>query len=222
MAKILYHLVTVFLFSLILLNCTSPNESNPIIDQSESYTPLYKGMEKEYISAEDSIQIFSDIVGNVIREDGQQLFILEERSIHFRNDERNYNRYYRYQYFNDGFLYETSIVKREDQSNPFWETIFAKANPQNGESWELNPNNMADVNFKVSSEYIGDMKTPAGIFQNVYCFQFVDSVNFEYPDTFKTFYAKGVGNIAKYSGGIKTEVNYVKTENAEYGERIIW
>lgn len=223
MKKILVYLIIALLLSALLLNCTSPNESNPIIDQSESYTPLYKGLKKEYISLEDSIQINSEIVGNVIREDGQQLFIMEQNSFRYKNnDVTDFKNNYRYQYSNDGYLYETSIVKRETTSNQFWESIFAKANPRDGESWALNPNNVDVTNMKVTAEYIGDMKTPAGIFQNVYCFQFIDSVNFAYPDTFKTFYAKGVGNIANYSGGYKLVVSYIKTENDEYGERFRW
>lgn len=216
--------IVIIVISASLLNCTSPNDSSePSFDQSESYIPLYKGIEKDYTIVEDSAQILTEIVGNVIREDGQKLFIIEEKHIRYKaGDEIDYHAYYRYNYVKDGFLYETNIIKQEDKSNPFSEIVFEKADPKNGEKWTLNPNKISETNYEVKAEYIGDMETPAGVFQDVYCFQFIDSMNFEYPDTFKSYNAKGIGNIARNMSGTKMVVNYVKTKDAEYGERFFW
>ncbi len=75
MKSYFFRSIIIFSAFITVLSCTSPNDSNPIIDQSESYIPLYKGIEKEFISYEDSLQFFTEVVGEVLREDGQKLFI---------------------------------------------------------------------------------------------------------------------------------------------------
>lgn len=221
MRQIFYREIIISLSAVIALSCSSPNESNPAIDHNNSYTPLYNGIIKEYINYEDSLQVVSEIVGNVIREDGQKLFITEYKYFRYKSDgEMSFNQYYFYHYLKEDLLIESSIIKSDDKDNPFGDIVFEKSNPNEGESWNLYPNNSTKTDMNVSTIYIGEMETPAGIFQDVYCFQLIDTVHFMDPDTMQFYNAKGIGNIARNISGNKIFVNYVKTKDTEYGERI--
>jgi hypothetical protein len=68
-----------------------------------------------------------------------------------------------------------------------------------------------------TAHFIGEMETPAGVFKDVYSFQWKSK---DLPDTVKVYYAKGIGIIGGYSHLGLVLVNYVKTADKEYGKWI--
>ena len=199
------------LFVFIIFNsCDSATEvtENPSFDNS--YTPLKVGIETQFFYYSDSTYLNNKISGKAIREDGQEVFI----ETHAKSNGSGIN--YSYSFIKNGYFYKTSLIKTVYEENPFGEIRIAKPYPQDGDSWYFSEASDSEP-ILYTAHFIGEMVTPAGVFEDVYSFQYKFKF---FPDTVKVYYAKGIGCIGSSSHQGLVLVNYVKTADKEYGKQV--
>lgn len=205
---------SLFFISIFLLglSCSSPTNVADTGENIASYSPLRVGIIKQSFSFADSTYQTSKILGRAFREDGQEVYISEitSSSKHI-TDIRTYG----YQFIKNGYLYSTLLVKGDLKLNPYHEVRIAKEFPDNGDSWILNPSAIDSNKILFTAFYIGQMTTPAGVFQDVFKYKFYDDTKL---DTSTVYYAKGIGSIGSLSKYGLVLVNYVKIEDKEYGK----
>lgn len=187
-------------------SCSSPTD---VVEEENdnSFTPLSVGMIHQYFNFTDSSYSYDDIAGRAIREDGQEVFI--GRHLSYPNPPHNF-----YQFKRDGFLYSTSLIKRVGEYNPFSEIRIAKEFPQNGDIWLQAPDSQK---ISITTHYIEEMPTPAGVIQDVVSYQFVDIYS-PTLDTINVYYAKDIGRIGSLTQYGLVLLNYAKIGTDEYGE----
>ena len=206
---------SVLSMSLLLLglSCTSPTNVTNVDEIEESYTPLKVGILKQYFFYSDSSYQNSKIVGRATREDGQETYITEI------NNSLVYNAtiHSEYYFIKDGYLYATSLAKRNMSENPYNESRIAKVSPKDKDSWRIYAYPRDSETTLFTAHYIGQMETPAGIFQDVFNYQFYDKM---ISDTANVYYAEGIGHIGTKSKHQLFLMNYAKIGDKEYGKQI--
>ena len=107
MFRFILNIVSLVSIFLLAYSCSAPTDVSEIDDFDNSFSPLKVGIVKQYFSFSDSSYQNNMIVGRAIREDGQEVFIGKS----FTSLSPNTIHYY-YQFIGDGFLYTTSLIKR--------------------------------------------------------------------------------------------------------------
>jgi hypothetical protein len=203
-----------FIFAIIFLglcvSCSSPTNESEVTDLENSYTPLAVGIEKQYLNLSDSTYSQSKISAIAFREDQQKVFVTEKIDFSSPLGRRSQS----YNFVEDGFLYSTSLAKKEGEST-FYESCIAKVQPKSGDEWLIVDSGKGS--FK--AHYIGIFETPAGIFEDVYNFQYFDQM---INDSTKVYYAKGIGNIGSSSKQWLSLVSWIKIGEREYGKKEIF
>lgn len=209
MSKSIFYAAS-FIFSLFLIGCSSPTSPT---SSTANYTPLNVGLEKQYYSYTDNAYQTDNIAGKVTREDGQEVFIVKVEYKSPKDNQVDYS----YVFTRNGFYYATSLINdKDDSKNPFHEMRIGKLNPKEGDSWVLREDMPDSLKIKFTANYVGELSTPAGQFQNVFDYYYFDPAK---NDTTHVYYANGVGNIGSVTGHDKALINYVKTDKEELGQK---
>ncbi len=189
-------------------SCSSPTDFSEVDETGESYTPLKVGILKQYVNNSDGTYQNTKISGRASREDGQEVYIKESNT-----SSTNNSIHFSYLFVRDGYLYATSLVKRDTYENPYNETRIAEVFAEDGHNWRIYDSKATSF----TAHYIGQMTTPAGVFQDVFNYQYFDTIS---ADTAKVYYAKGIGHIGSLTKSRLVLVNYVKIEDKEYGQQV--
>lgn len=181
----------------------------PVASQG-NYAPLQTGMVKQYYDSTDNYYQNNKIYGTATREDGQKVYV-EYISTSSRITNSIFQTYY---FIRDGYYYASSLVKTGDSANPYQEVKIGKVHPQDGDTWTINYDQPDSSQLNITAKYVGDFSTPAGVFNNVYDFQYQDNLNNQ---LVHLYYAENIGHIATIEGNLKFLLNYAKIGDKEYG-----
>lgn len=202
---------SLFIFSLYTLNgCTSTTEPAGVKD---GYVILKAGTVKQFYNYSDSTYTNEKIYGIVTREDGQEVYILG----HNNSSPYSHLLGYSYCFIRNDYYYFTQLVKDVNSVNPFREYRLGKVYPNDGDSWYSDEDTQNPERNYFTAHYIGQMKVPAGTFQNVYDFQYYDPT---IEDTLHAYYAEGIGSIGSIHRHNKIFLNYALIGDRSYGKQI--
>jgi hypothetical protein len=163
------------------LSCAEPTD--PPVEPESNYAPLNKGDIRQIVFAFDSSTFLMRVLDSRKRQDGRDVFGMEQTEGTQPPDTFYY-------LIKDGYYMATDLQLHQDSINPFYEQRLAKVHPVNGEIWqhfegETYPHYLKAIFFN-------EIATLCATFKNVFGVMLTDSLG--RVDTILTvFYAENVG-----------------------------
>lgn len=197
----------------IVIGCES--STGPEFSESDAY--FHIGDTWQYFRQSDNIYSQEEVVGKTERTDGQEVYIIEYSTkvgseVYFDST---------YAFIRSGFYYSTFLTKISEPDykdvNPFYEFKNYKIEFKDGENWTgaVGSPDSLSINYKV--EKIGNMTTPAGGFDDVFC---VNGFVKFYQDSFSIYYSQKYGKLGSSYKNADTELVYLKRNNKEFGSKM--
>jgi len=153
------------------------------------------------------------VTGKTHRSDGLEVFISEWYILNYSPQ----NKTIEYNFIKDGYYYYTKLDSTTDvPGNPFFEQRLAKIRPNNGDKWLQTSASYFDPKYPIDSvkaAHLDSYSTPAGVFKDVFSFEFTGGG--------KSYYAKYFGYIGAAFSTDPNDLfiaNYVKIKGKEMGK----
>ena len=181
-------------------NSTEPEETN-------IYMSLSVGDIREYFDTGLEMYQVWEIKEKIKRSDGLDVFVGEWSSSF---DTGKYSNYYA---ISDNYFIATDLEKTNNSENPYHEQRLAKINPKDGDRW-LHTIGAADSEkVYFSAKYIGDYKTLAEDFKDVFGFTVSNIATIYY----SKFYGH-IGSSSPLDTTFTISLNYAKVNGKEIGK----
>ena len=183
-------------------------------DVRQLYTPY---------SSMDTIYMLWKVTGKTFRSDDLEVYKSEWYTYNLNPQ----NSYYQYNFIRDGYYYGTQLDSTSTYpGNPYFEQKLAEINPKEGDTL-LQIVGLYDPDSTqkyIYAKYLGSFKTPAGIFNNVFCFVNYESSANHYREVSETFYTKQFGylGITTVKDSLKNllVVNYMDINGNKIGNYV--
>lgn len=209
-------IIILSVYSTLFVSCSKDNVVNSFPAElfSNAYMSFHVGDIRQCYSpysSYDTIYTVWKITGTTRRSDGTEVFIGEW----YTGNLYPGNKRIEYAFIRDGFYYGTLLDSSSTYpTNPFEEEKLAEINPHDGDTW-LHTAGVPDFEKEyMTAKYIGDLKTPAGIFKDVYNFQY---------DLMSIYYTKYFGYLGYSLENDSSSlfiVNYMKINGIEIGKYV--
>ena len=213
--KMQTHLPTRILLGLLISFLMSCENSSGPSGSGGNFCPLNVGDKLQIVNLADSATQFFTVLGNVKRQDGAQVFAIEEKLGSIYADTV-------YRFVRDGFLIATqidSLTWFTQPSNPYAEARIAKVNLADGESWMEVPSS-TDTVF-ITARYLSSLPTLCGAIPNVFALTSGSTPNTQQVGSDAEYYANlfgFVGYDAHYLGiQFQWRASYIKCGTMEMG-----